>query len=198
MYMVTLTVRHTGSLEADRATLHAGWRALARVAGAERWWSAYALTYEITPGRDGLGHVHAHAAVVAQWLPYDRIHEVWRAATGSAVINVSAPSRSKKSSAAGAYLAKYVTKGVQLEEFTGQKAGEVLVATYGVRRVTTSRRFWSRDDGPRLCGVCGERHRCMGAPPALRTLQPAGWLRATAELRGVWLARGSPQAQLVW
>lgn len=196
-YMITLTVKHSGSLELDHGTLREGWRALCRVASAERWWSAYAMVYEVTEGRDGMGgHVHAHVVVVSRWLPYDRMHDVWRSTTGSSVIDMQAPRGSAKSGAAANYIAKYVTKGVQVTEVTGQKAGELIVFARGKRRVSTSRGFWVRDTDRRPCGVCGVMHRSDGAPMALRRLLPSEYLSALAECRGVWLARGAPQPVL--
>lgn len=199
VYLVTLTVPHSGSIATDRDTLARGWRKLTKVASANGWWSAYAMTYEVTPGSEAdgrRGHVHVHLAAVSSWIPYEELHEAWRKFTGAVVIDVSAP-RSGRAQSAADYLAKYVTKGVDPREFTGQKAGELLAALRGKRKVTTSVDFWkpTRDLETR-CKVCGEHHRAVGTPPALRKVAPAAVLKAMAERIGWWVPRGGVQVLL--
>jgi len=197
VYLVTLTIGHSGSIATDRERMAKAWRSLTKVASREGWWGAYALTYEVTPGTTGEGHVHIHLAAVSSWIPYDRLHEVWRELTGAVVLDVSAP-RSSRCESAADYLAKYVTKGVQPGVFTGQKAGELLVAFRGKRRVTTSKEFWTptRDRETR-CAKCGEPHRSCGAPGSLRTVAPGAVLQSMAERIGWWIPRGAVQVELV-
>lgn len=197
VYLITLTVPHSGSIVEDRAKLARGWRRLTKIANAERWWGAYALTYEVTPGADGLGHVHVHVAAVSSWVPYERLHEAWRSITGARVLDVSAPGSRRRESAAD-YLAKYVTKGVDPDEFTGQKAGELLVAFRGKRKVTTSLLFWApTKDRETRCRTCGELHRSVGAPQSLRSVAPGAVLQAMAERVGWWVPRGGIQVVLL-
>jgi len=198
VYLVTFTIGHSGSIAEDRARLGKAWRTLSKIANREGWWGAYALTYEVTPGTAGDGHVHIHLAAVSSWIPYDRLHEVWRELTGAVVLDVSAPSGSSRSEKAADYLAKYVTKGVEPTDFTGQKAGELLVAFRGKRKVTTSKEFWAptRDRETR-CKRCGQRHSSCGAPGSLRTVAPGAVLQAMAERIGWWIPRGAIQAELV-
>lgn len=93
------------------------------------------------------------------------------------------------------YLAKYVTKGVDPAVFTGQKAGELLVAWRGKRKVTTSVEFWRPErDRSRLCPVCRTVHRATGAPSALRSVAPGAVLQAYAERVGWWVPRGTVQS----
>lgn len=196
VYLLTLTVPHSGSIAMDRETLARGWRKLTKVATAERWWGAYALTYEVTPGEDGKGHVHAHIAAISSWIPYERLHEVWRAVTGALVLDAQAP-RSNGAKSAADYLAKYVTKGVDPAVFTGQKAGELIVAMRGKRKVTTSVAFWRpTKDREVTCKSCGQKHRSLGAPEALRKVAPGPVLRAMAERVGFWIPRGRVQTGL--
>lgn len=199
VYLVTLTVPHSGSIVSDRETIAAGWRRLTKVANARGWWGAYAMTYEVTPGtaEDGYrGHVHVHLAAISSWIPYDELREAWHKFTGAEVIDVSAP-RSGRCESAADYLAKYVTKGVDPEVFTGQKAGELLVAMRGKRKVTTSKEFWRPTrDLEKTCKVCGERHMAIGSPPALVKVAPGAVLQAYAERVGWWVPRGGVQVLL--
>lgn len=197
VYLITLTVPHSGSIAVDRDVIGRGWRKLTKAASAGRWWGAYALTYEVTPGKDGLGHVHAHIAAVSSWIPYDDLHRVWREATGARVLDVSAPSGSTRRESAADYLAKYVTKGVDPTVFTGQKAGELLIAFRGKRKVSTSVGFWSpTKEREATCGTCGARHELVGAPGSLRTVAPGAVLQALAERVGWWIPRGAVQVVL--
>jgi hypothetical protein len=195
IYLITLTMPHGGDIERDRRVMGEAVRRLFKIANARRWWKTYALTYEVTPGDDKLGHVHAHLAVISQWVPYDELHAVWRVAMpGALVLDVQAPRGADAASSAAGYLAKYVTKGVEVAEFTGRKAGELLAAFRGRRKVTTSRGFWVPPDI--TCPCCGERFRPTGAPQSLQSIAPAAVLRSMAERARVWLPRGEPQVGL--
>ena len=105
------------------------------------------------------------------------LFEVWRSALpGALVLDVKPPGQSSDAAfSAGSYLAKYVTKGVEASEFTGQKAGELLVAFRSRRKVSTSEGFWI----PPIteCECCGEEYRSLGAPCSLRELNPGAFLR---------------------
>lgn len=194
VYLLTLTVPHSGSIIEDREKLGAAWRKLTKRAHAGKWWSTYALTYEVTPGRDGLGHVHAHIAAISSWIPYEDLHKAWReVAPGARVLDVSAPRAGKAASVAD-YLAKYCTKGVDPAVFTGQKAGELLVAQRGKRRVTTSLGFWRPlKDRSTACKRCGREHEIVRLPGGLRTVAPGAALQAMAERIGFYVPRGALQ-----
>lgn len=173
---MTLTVPHSGSIVVDRKRLGDGWRALYKHAHASGWWSTYAATYEATPGTDGLGHVHLHVVLVSRWVPYGKLHEAWRAATpwlgdGPRVLDISASiddgngrRRAVGDADAASYVSKYVTKGIHPSEFTGQKAGELLVAFRGRRKVTTSAHFWRPVS---RCDTCASRFELRERPPGL-------------------------------
>lgn len=181
VYLLTLTGPHSGDLEVDRREMGNAWRSLTKDAHAANWWGAYALTWEVTNGRDGRGHLHAHVAVVSSWVPYDALHVAWaRAMPGSRVLDVQAPSGARKQSGRAAnYLAKYVTKGVDPTEMTGRKAGEMLCAFRGRRKVTTSRYFWRPLH--KVCKRCLSYHRLVGSPCALQDIAPGAVLRSFAE-----------------
>jgi hypothetical protein len=189
IYLITFTMPHSGSIAADRKRMYTAFRTLSKVANAQRWWSTYALTYEVTPGgtrykdrktgeeRVSEGdHVHMHMAVISSWIPYKELHAAWAAAMPGAIQpDVQAPKRRSSSAVQSAadYLAKYVTKGVDPSVFTGGKAAELLVAFRGQRRVSTSRHFWRPNrDREVTCPTCGERHRALGAPQGLASVLP--------------------------
>jgi len=199
VYLITFTMPHSGCIVSDRARMGEAWRTLTKSAHREQWWGAYALTWEVTPGTAGDGHVHMHAAVISSWVPYEKLREGWQAAMpGSIQPDVSAPKRSRKPAQSAAdYLAKYVTKGVDPAVFTGQKAGELLVAFRGKRRVSTSVGFWrpTRDRDTR-CQSCGFSHRSCGAPQGLAAVAPGAVLGARAARIGWWVPRGGVQCLL--
>lgn len=223
IYLITLTAPHSGDLATDRRTMGDAVRKLLKVANYEAWWSVYALTWEATVGDDGLGHMHAHLAVISGWIPYTSeqveqndaerwcprrrgerrklargLHDVWRdAMPGALVLDVSPPRRdADEAASAGQYLAKYVTKGIDPSEFTGRKAGELLIAFRSRRKVSTSENFWI--EPITTCECCGERFRMTGTPCSLQDIAPGAVLRSMAERRGVWWHRGSPQVDLRW
>jgi hypothetical protein len=197
VYLITLTIPPQSSIAEGREKLMRGWRALTKRANAGGWWGAYALTIEVTPGTSGQGHVHAHIAAVSSWVPYAELHEAWRSITGARVLDVQAPGRATRSHKAAEYLAKYVTKGIDPAVFTGQKAGELLVAFRGKRKVTTSVAFWTpTKEREHQCPTCGKASRSCGDPPALRRVVPGAVLRAMAERVGWWVPRGAVQRAL--
>jgi hypothetical protein len=198
VYLLTLTGPHSGDLVVDRRRLGNALRELLKVGRARGWWTHYAATWEATAGDDGLGHLHIHMACVSSWIPYEELHAAWRAAMpGALVLHVSAPSAKhgrKDAGRAANYLAKYVTKGIEPAELTGRKAGELLVAFRGKRKVTTSRHFWMRE--VLTCRDCGCQHRQVEAPCSLQTVAPGAVFRALQE-RSRWRPpRGSPQVML--
>jgi hypothetical protein len=195
IYLLTLTGPHDGGVGAQREALRRAWRTLTKMARAGRWWGAYVMVYECTPGVNGQGHVHIHAAVVSSWIPYAQLHAAWRKAfPGAQVLDVSPPSRANRHLKASEYLAKYVSKGVDPLEMSGQLVGKLLIANRNKRRFATSVGFWLTQ--PRSCELCGLHHVCLGVPRGLRAVVPGGILRAWAERKGVWLARGDPQRSL--
>lgn len=77
-----------------------------------------------------------------------------------------------------------MTKGVDPEEFTGAKAGELLVAFRNRRKVSTSKKFW-RDVKPK-CDCCGRDYRSVEAPCSLQDINPGAVLRSWV-VRRKWL-----------
>jgi hypothetical protein len=146
MVLLTLTIAHSGDVGRDRAELAAGWRRF-RQAYHRRWgWFPYCGVWEVTPGDDELGHVHAHVAVVWPWRDWGEIRALWCAACPrSQRITLVASRRDGKPSTPGSvanYLAKYLAKGSQAIVFTPELMSRVLAGTYNTRWVFSSRGFW--------------------------------------------------------
>jgi hypothetical protein len=235
VYLVTLTMPHSGDLVTDRRVMGEAWGAISKAAsyggyyrGGEwkldeagkrvnvggtrsdaKWWGHHAVTYEVTGGTKNDGHLHAHAAVISQWVPYEELHAAWReACPGAKHLDVVDPATQAKrsnahgrkangASTAAEYLAKYVTKGVEPRELTGRKAGEMLVAFRGRRKVTTSRYFWRPLVGrTKHCEGCNECHRLVEAPDGLQTVAPAAVLASLVERTRWKPPRLSPQLTL--
>lgn len=210
VYLITLTAPHSGNLATDRETLGRAWRELSKAASYGNWWAHHAMVYEATPGTKGDGHMHMHVAVISSWIPYDEIRALWgRAIPGAVHVDFQSPADAREAaklrgrkanevSNAAEYLAKYVTKGVEPIDMTGRKAGELLVAFRGRRKVTTSRHFWRPLAERRGCQECGEPHRLIEAPCGLIEHAPGAVLASMAE-RSRWRPpRGAPQVPIRW
>jgi hypothetical protein len=154
VHLLTLTVGHSGDLAADRAAIADGWRGLYLHLREELGSLSYALVWEVTPGRDGLGHVHAHVALVAPWFDYGDVRRAWlRHCPRSSRINI-VPGTSGARGAAK-YLGKYMSKGVESHRFDAMLRAQVAAAFYGQRSVTTSHRFFLAFVP--CCPQCGQR-----------------------------------------
>ena len=146
LVLLTLTLRHSGDLTADRAALAAGWRRFYRA--LRRRWAKfpYVGVWEVTPGEDGLGHLHMHVAVVWPWRDWSVCRQLWiDACPESERISFVAARRDGRRSDAKSvsrYLGKYLSKGMQASEFTPELRSSVLAASYNARWVFTSRAFW--------------------------------------------------------
>lgn len=135
--MITLTVRHSGDVATDRASIVRAWRLWRRWLADELGYSPeYAGAWEMTAGKDGLGHIHLHICLVTTNFDYRVAREVWQCAIGDsdAQWDVSVSSNPRKSCQ---YVAKYIGKTaynlpVELE-------AAWIGAQYGKRTVTASR-----------------------------------------------------------
>ena len=153
--LLTLTVRHSGDLDRDRRALVDGWRGFYKRAHAWLGRYAYAAVWEVTPGRDGLGHVHLHVAVIwPRFVPYGKVRTLWlRACPESERISIVGGSGGVEKAAN--YLAKYLSKGVELGGFNDELQASILATFYNAHLVLTSRKFW----GPKTCDCCGQPWR---------------------------------------
>ena len=159
--LLTLTAAHTGDLIADKASIADGWRTLYKRMHddyGEKF--PYVGVWEVTPGTDGLGHVHLHLAVVWRYRDFWRIREQWeRACPTSRYLDIKKRKDGKESSpsSVGKYLGKYLSKGVDVNGFDGTLRAEVAAAFYNQRSVITSVRFWRRYR--KCCSKCGTGFR---------------------------------------
>lgn len=156
MRMVTLTVRHSGDLSADIVTLQDGWARLRtwlddRGIGGQR----YVRVREVTPGEDGLGHVHYHVLLEAPPICYEWLRRAWRAAVkdpGACYPDIQRPPKTMTAKMAASYVAKYTTKGSKLPP---ELKSRWMEASYGKRTVTCSRGLLD-PPAPAPCPDCKE------------------------------------------
>jgi len=177
---ITLTAPHRG-VHDGRVRIGEGWRKLRQLVHKRIGSFPYVLVWEVTRGRDGRGHVHAH--VVAKWPRFDwtPLAAAWK----RYVDDAKAPGPSIQTArhgykAAASYCAKYATKGIQVLDFPPVLAAQVCASWYQRRTYTASRGFWL----PRvpLCPHCGCGYQVANKPAAdLR-----GWLEGELSSRGVW------------
>ena len=160
--LLTLTAAHTGDLVADQSSIAVGWRKLYKRMHEDYGESfPYVGVWEVTPGTDGLGHVHLHLAVVWRWRDFWRIREQWEAACPSSrYLDIKRRKDGKESSpsSVGKYLGKYLSKGCDVNGFDERLRAEVSAAFYNQRSVLTSVRFWTKKY-KRCCRKCGEGFR---------------------------------------
>jgi hypothetical protein len=180
--LVTLTVKHSGDVDADRTRILEGWQNVRKRYHDE--WGKFpsVLVWEVTPGTDGLGHVHAHVACVWPWRDYGRIGRWWYAGTHggrdpgtnnrTSRINFGSGFRTKNQPrnvpkqpttprSMARYLAKYLSKGADSSAFSDELTARVSAAFYNQRSIVTSHRFWLPRD--LICPCCGvQKTRARG------------------------------------
>lgn len=183
IFLITLTQKHSGNLSKDQDALASGWRKLYKRMHEEYGAFSYVGVWEVTRGRDGLGHVHMHIAVVWRYRDWWRINEQWRRACPTSRRITFVPPRKKKdhegkplkSTAASVanYLGAYLTKGCDVAAFDPKLRAEVSAAFYNQRSVISSSHFFRKRD--KCCRKCNERYRLEEMPrPTLADLIPGG------------------------
>jgi len=169
--LATLTIEHSGDVERDRRDLAAGWRAFYLAIRRRYGTFAYVGVWEVTPGTDGLGHIHAHVAMVWPWRDWSECAALWtQSCPRSTRIDFRGARRDGKPSdpkSVANYLGKYLAKGMEAEGFTPELRANVVAGTYNTRWVFSSRRFW-QPFVPK-CQACQQRiiaaqYRFRGQP----------------------------------
>lgn len=187
LVLITLTLRHSGDVALDRERLSEGWRKFTKAFWKTYGKFPYVGVWEVTPGDDGAGHMHMHVAVVWPWRNWSDVRGMWLdACPESERISFVARRRDGRQSdpkSAANYLGKYLSKGLQTDEFSAELRTRVVAGTYNTRWVFTSRHFWltfvptcQRCN----CRIIGAQFRFRGEP-----------YRPAIELD----ARGSPQLE---
>lgn len=170
LVLITMSVRHTGDLAADKRSISDGWRRFYKSMHAEHGKHHYSWVWEVTPGEDQLGHVHAHVAVIWPYIDWHDVRAKWDAACPESehfsLVASTTPRRASK------YLSKYLSKGVDTADFTPEMRARVVAAFYGARTVNTSAHFWLPVSSC-LCGNCK-------APVQVSRSVGESWLRALA------------------
>jgi hypothetical protein len=184
--LVTLTVVHSGDVRADRDRILRGWQNVRKRYHEE--WGRFpsVLVWEVTPGTDGKGHVHAHVACVWPHRDWKKIRRWWISGTHdgrseyqlkqrgiepTSRINLSCgfrfknqPRNTPKQEATprsmARYLAKYISKGADSSDFSEQLTARVSACFYNQRSIVTSHRFWlPREVKCPCCGLAKTRAR---------------------------------------
>lgn len=145
--LITLTVRHTGDLAADRKAISKGWKRW------RAWWHdrygwafTFAFVWEVTLGTAGDGHVHAHVvAWLPKWWSWQKGQAAWCRATGGN-IDFQVRGNGETVGQSVQYLVKYLAKGAALEGLTPALAAAWWAASYNKRAVSVSLHFWSSDE----------------------------------------------------
>jgi len=144
--LLTLTLRHSGAVDADRKSLADGWRRFYRSLNRTYGKFPYVGVWEVTPGDDGRGHMHMHVAVVWPWRDWSDCRRMWlRACPQSERITFVARRRDGRASdpkSVANYLGKYLSKGIDTIDFTTELRTQIVAASYNTRWVFTSRCFW--------------------------------------------------------
>lgn len=167
--MMTLTLRHSGDLTADLARIRRGWDRMRAWMRAELGrMPPFAFVVEVTPGRDQLGHVHAHVAILLPWVSWGRIRAAWAGHVGQDDASVDFNAGGKRGAKgrnarrnpvdAARYLAKYV--GKPAKSLPVELQSDWLDACYQRRDVTCSRGLLAALP-PQPCPTCG--HTCTAA-----------------------------------
>lgn len=195
LVMMTIALRHTGDVSADRRELALAWERFRKAVHKRFGKFSFVGTYEVTPGGDSLGHVHAH--VVCMWPrgapgsgehgDWSLLRTLWVESAGLGPDGVERSTRcsfvaSGSPKHAAGYVAKYVAKGVTTSGFDSVLAAKVVSATYNKRWVFTSWRFWLP-----FAPVC----RCCGWPVVRATFN---FQHAANPLP--WTRDGPPREQL--
>jgi hypothetical protein len=169
--MFTLTVPHDGGPDEQRTKLALGWRRLYKRMNKTGWGGfPYVGVYEVTPGTDGLGHVHMHVVLISPFIPFEYLNRWWREAVPGATQFDVTWSQSPQN--AGRYVTKYLAKGMQAGEFSGELAADVVAALYNKKCLFSSVKFFA----PRVafCPCCGCKFETnagfvfRGEPPVCR------------------------------
>jgi len=162
LVLITLTLRHSGDVAQDRKDLSDGWRGLYKALRRRGLAFDYAGVVEVTPGEDGLGHVHMHIVALWPWISFKMVRDLWLAACPRSeritFVGKRRDGRRSTAKSAAKYIGKYVSKGVQSADFTPELRADVLAAMYQARMVFTSQGFWQPFE-PK-CTSCNTRRFC--------------------------------------
>lgn len=181
--LMTLTVRHSGDPSADRTRLLRGWARMRAWLAKRIGKFPFAMTFEVTEGRDSRGHVHAHGMVLWPFIDWAEVAAEWKRAIDDEGASIDLKQARKGGGGAAEYIAKYVSKGFKPRELPAVLAAKVSAAFYNKRSLTVSERFWRKLQSE--CKECGSGYECTKKPKKLIAAIPfEGW-RSLARARGV-------------
>lgn len=139
--LLTMTAKHGASVGDLWERISSGWAKF-----RAKWHEVFGRfefcgVWEVTPGRDGLGHVHLHVIAHLPWVPGELFHRWWRQSCPSSS-HMHVKALGGNVARAVGYLSKYLSKGIETNEFSPDLRARVLAGTYGKRWVLSSRRYW--------------------------------------------------------
>lgn len=166
--LVTLTVRHSGSLDEDVGRLKQGWATWRAWLHKRLGRSVpFMVTTECTLGTRRDGHVHMHVVMVAPYFDWSDAHAAWKRATDGYGQNFDVSDTGATPRRAAEYVTKrnlaqasqraaiYAAKRADIAGLSeeGEVFGRWLASIYGRRRVHTSQGWWV--DRVSVCPCCG-------------------------------------------
>lgn len=175
--LLTFTVSHSGDLQNDHDTIAHGIRGLWKRHGHIDGGSApYVCAWEMTEGRDGLGHVHAHVAAVWPKRDFRALDRAWSELTqgrGTAVDVVGPGKAAKRARAKGitrsasagnaaSYIAAYVDAGGMSDRVPVPLAAAWLGTMRGQRTWTTSQNVDTHREPEAWTPCCQSEAFCIG------------------------------------
>lgn len=186
--LLTLTIRHLGTLEETRERIAKAWPKWRRWLRKEIGYApSYCASWEVTDS-DG-GHPHLHVCIVLPFLDIARASAAWVTATRGAAEGQGLDLRTVGTTTAARYVSAYVTASALDPATAPEVAAAWVRTTYGRRLVSTSRGFWLPD-------ARGQRCDCGSCEPPSAAIRPADDKRLNPVSTGPPLPPTEPQEPL--
>lgn len=154
--LITLTVRDSGDLRADRNAISQGWRRLRAWLQKRVGSRPFMLVWEVTDGAEGRGHVHAHVVAVWPWVDVHELASEWEAATDGRAEPQGVDMQPIPLEQGVGYAASYATKGAPLSSVSDRTWVEWQKASWRARSYATSRGLLTSTDVESVPSCCAE------------------------------------------
>lgn len=130
---ITLTLQHyeNESLRNNIARLHQAFKILRRSKTFKQAVFGGIWFFQTKRGRDSLWHSHLHIAADSEYIRKSELSDLWQAATGdSKIVDIQRVKSPKKMAA---YVARYVSRPMQLQDFSFDDRIEIITTLHGKR-----------------------------------------------------------------